>query len=209
MIAQPFDTDRLDLVPLRADHAEEMHGVLSDPALHTFIGGAPEDLRTLRARYERMTAGSPDPAVTWLNWVISLRAEGRLTGTIQATITANRTRDAPTAGPPTAASPTAGLPTAEIAWVVGLPWQGRGIATEAARGLVDWLGAQPVREIIAHIHPEHHASAAVAVAAGLAPTADWQDGEIRWRRSPAARHAGMDKAHGQLTVSNFQSSSCG
>jgi RimJ/RimL family protein N-acetyltransferase len=27
----------------------------------------------------------------------------------------------------------------EIAWVVGTPWQGRGIATEVARGLVDWL----------------------------------------------------------------------
>jgi hypothetical protein len=105
MIAQPFGTDRLDLVPLRADHAEEMHGVLSDPALHTFIGGAPEDLRMLRARYERMTAGSPDPAVTWLNWVISLRDEGRLTGTIQATITPSRPWDVPTAGPLTVGYP--------------------------------------------------------------------------------------------------------
>ena len=71
---------------------------------------------------------------------------------------------------------------AEVAWVVGAPWQGRGIATEAARGLVEWLGRQPVREVRAHIHPEHHASAAVAAAAGLAPSHVWQDGELRWLR---------------------------
>jgi RimJ/RimL family protein N-acetyltransferase len=58
---------------------------------------------------------------------------------------------------------------AEIAWVVGTPWQGQGIATEAARALVAWLRNRSVRTVIAHIHPRHHASAAVAAAAGLTP----------------------------------------
>jgi len=154
-----IETARLDLLPLRVDHAEEMAAVLSDPALHTFIGGAPDTPEDLRSRYQRMVAGSPDPAVTWHNWVIRLRAEACLTGTVQATVSGA---------------------TAEIAWVVGIPWQGRGIATEAARGLVAWLGEQPVDTVIAHIHPDHHASAAVATACGLAPTDEWQDGEIRW-----------------------------
>ncbi|MFG3022617.1 GNAT family N-acetyltransferase [Streptomyces sp. NPDC048254] len=161
LAAGSIGTDRLELLPLRVGHAGEMAAVLSDPALHTFTGGTPDTPEALRSRYRRLTAGSPDPAVSWLNWVIRLRAESCLTGTVQATV----------AGP-----------VAEIAWVVGTPWQGRGIATEAARALVAWLTRQPVHTVIAHIHPDHHASAAVATAAGLTPTDVWHDGEIRWHR---------------------------
>lgn len=163
---QTITTRRLDLLPLLVEHAEQMAAVLSDPALHTFTGGTPETPQALRARYQRMTAGSPDPAVSWLNWVIWVRDEACLAGTVQATI-----------------SPSGHGPIAEIAWVVGTPWQGRGIATEAAQGLVDWLSQQPIPTIIAHIHPDHQASAAVAVAAGLTPTDEWHEGEIRWGRS--------------------------
>ena len=162
--AQAISTDRLDLLPLRVDHAEEMAAALSDPALHTFTGGTPDTPEALRSRYHRLTAGSPDPAVSWLNWVIRLRTDSCLTGYVQATV--------------------AGA-VADIAWVVGTPWQGRGIATEAARALVDWLTRQRVPTVIAHIHPDHHASAAVATAAGLLPTDIRQDDEIRWsRRAP-------------------------
>jgi RimJ/RimL family protein N-acetyltransferase len=166
LAAQAISTRRLDLLPLHVEHAEEMAAVLSDPALHTFIGGTPDTPQALRSRYQRMTAGSPDPAVSWLNWVIRLRDEACLTGTVQATV-----------------GPSGHGLTAEIAWVVGTPWQGRGIAGEAARGLVDWLSRQPVQTVIAHIHPEHRASAAVAAAAGLIPTDEWHEGEIRWHRS--------------------------
>jgi RimJ/RimL family protein N-acetyltransferase len=157
-------TARLDLEPLRAEQAEEMATVMSDPALYEFTGGSPPAARELRSRYERWAAGSPDPAVTWCNWVIRLRQEDCLTGTVQATITH---------------SGQAGQ--AEIAWVVGTPWQGRGIATEAARALVGWLAGQGPRVVIAHIHPDHRASAAVAAAAGLSPTAERRDGEVLWR----------------------------
>jgi RimJ/RimL family protein N-acetyltransferase len=166
MTTRTISTRRLDLLPLHVGHAEEMAAVLSDPALYTYIGGAPDTAQVLRSRYQRMTAGSPDPAVTWLNWVIRLRDESCLTGTVQATI-----------------SPGAPGAVAEIAWVVGTPWQGRGIATEAAQRLAGWLSRPPVHAVIAHVHPEHRASAAVATAAGLTPTNEWHDGEIRWHRS--------------------------
>ncbi|MFD5649543.1 GNAT family N-acetyltransferase [Streptomyces sp. NPDC127039] len=166
MTARPLSTRRLDLLPLHVEHAEEMATVLSDPALHTFIGGTPDTPQALHSRYQRMTAGSPDPAVTWLNWVINLRDASCLTGTVQATI-----------------SPDGHGAVAEIAWVVGTPWQGRGIATEAARALVYWLSQQSVHAAIAHIHPDHGASGAVATAAGLTPTDEQHDGETRWHRS--------------------------
>jgi len=159
--AEPIHTDRLTLLPLRAGHAGEMAAALADPDLHAFIGGAPLSPQDLRARYERLVAGSPDPAVSWCNWVIQLRGPGCLVGTVQATISADG-------------------PTAEVAWVVGTPWQGQGIATEAARALVAWLGQRSVPAVIAHIHPDHQASAAVAAAAGLTPTDQRHDGEVRW-----------------------------
>ncbi|SDP97217.1 GNAT family N-acetyltransferase [Lentzea jiangxiensis] len=154
-----ISTARLDLIPLRVEHAAEMAEVLADLALHTFTGGAPLTPEALSARYERLTAGSPDPGTRWLNWVIALRDEDRLTGTVQAAITDH---------------------VAEVAWVVGIPWQGRGIAREAAQGLVTRLRTRPVHTVIAHVHPDHHASAAVAASVGLTPTSEVHDGEVRW-----------------------------
>ncbi|WNI23227.1 GNAT family N-acetyltransferase [Streptomyces sp. ITFR-16] len=158
----PFATARLDVLPLRVAYADEMAAVLADPALHVFTGGAPESADGLRARYARQTAGSPDPAVLWWNWVLRVRDEDRLAGYVQATVD------------------TAGA-RAEIAWVVGSGWQGRGYAKEAAVGLVAHLRAGgAVRTVVAHIHPDHTASAAVAAAAGLVRTGEWEDGEERW-----------------------------
>lgn len=156
---EPFATPRLDALPLRVAHADEMAAVLDDPALHTFTGGAPETPEALRARYARQTAGSPDPDEVWWNWVLRERGEGRLIGYVQATVRG---------------------PRAEIAWVVGTPWQGRGYAREAARALLTHLYGTGVRTAVAHIHPEHAASAAVAAAAGLRRTGEWEDGEERW-----------------------------
>jgi RimJ/RimL family protein N-acetyltransferase len=157
-------TRRLDLLPLCVGHAEEMAEVLSAPELHRFTGGVPETGQALRARYERLVAGSPDADVSWCNWVVRLRGTGDLTGTLQATVTA---------------ADAGGV--AEVSWVVGKDWQRRGIATEAATGLVSWLATRPVRTVIAHIHPDHRASAAVAAAAGLTPTGHLHDGEVRWQ----------------------------
>ncbi|GGJ97251.1 acetyltransferase [Streptomyces camponoticapitis] len=173
--AEVIETERLLLVPQRVEHAREVAVVLADPALYTFIGGEPATAEELATRYARMAAGPSDPAVSWCNWVIRLRegeegdGQGRLAGTVQATISPAGPRDEPWV-------------VADIAWVVGTSMQGRGIATEAARGLVRRLEQHPVRDIAAHVHPDHAASAAVARAVGLEPTDEWHDGEVRWLR---------------------------
>lgn len=165
--AEPIETHRLRLLPLGPEHAGEMAGVLADQELYAFTGGTPPGRDELRAQYERWSAGSPDPAESWLNWVIWLRDERLLAGTVQATITVEHVAQV--------------AEVAEVAWVVGRPWQGRGIATEAARALVTWLLAGSITVVAAHIHPAHAASEAVAAAAGLAPTAEWLQGERRWQ----------------------------
>lgn len=154
----------LDLEPLTVEHADELHRLLDDPALHTFTGGQPADIHELRARYARQVLGrSPDGSQRWLNWVVRDRDTGRAVGTVQATVT---TAD--------------GRRTAEVAWVVARPHQRRGYAREAARTMAAWLRAHGVQELVAHVHPDHTASAAVARTLGLGPTGTVVDGEVRW-----------------------------
>ena len=153
----PYRTDRLAMLPLQIEYAGEMAEVLSDPSLYTFIGGEPPTVEALQARYRRQLAGPDREYEQWLNWVV--QHDDELIGFVQSTLTGR---------------------TAEIAWVIGKPWQGRGYAKEAARGLVTWLQVQPVDRIIAHIHPDNLPSAAVATAAGLTRTDQLEDGEYLW-----------------------------
>jgi 2-keto-3-deoxy-L-arabinonate dehydratase len=166
---QGWRTERLDLEPLTADHAAELAPVLDDAALHEFIGGAPLPAAALAQRYARLAARrSPDGHYLWGNWVMRVRDTGNAIGTMQVTM--------PTGGP--AAGP------AEVAWVVGVQAQGRGYAKEAACGLVALL-LEAGWTVVAHIHPAHLASQRVARAAGLSPTEEVHDGEVRWIASPA------------------------
>lgn len=161
---QGWHTERLDLEPLTAGHAAELAPVLDDAALHEFTGGAPLSPAALTARYARLAERrSPDGHQLWGNWVMRVRGTGQAVGTLQVTLPA---------GGPTAAP-------AEVAWVVGVQAQGRGYAKEAASGLVALLRADGWT-VIAHIHPAHLASQRVARAAGLSPTGEVHDGEVRW-----------------------------
>ena len=157
-------TKRLSLTPLRVEDAEEMAGVLGDERLHEFISGKPDTIAGLRERYARLVAGSPDADEVWLNWIVRRRADAQPMGTLQATVTM---RD--------------GESTANVAWVIGLDWQKQGFASEAARALVGWLRQHGADNVVAHIHPDHEASAGVALRAGLRPTDEEADGERVWR----------------------------
>ncbi len=152
-------TPRLVLEPLRVDHAEEMATVLDDPALHRFTGGLPDTVDELRARYVRQVAGSADERMQWLNWVV--RAGPGAVGYVQVTLMR----------PP-------GGPVAELAWVIGTAYQGRGYAREGAAAVVATLPEDTL--LVAHIHPDNRASAAVARALGLVPGEHVVDGETRW-----------------------------
>jgi RimJ/RimL family protein N-acetyltransferase len=160
LAAEPITTPRLHLEPLRIDHAGELAPVLDDRALHAFTGGAPSTEEELRERYARQVAGrSPDGADDWLNWVVRDRGSHEAVGTLQATVSGR---------------------TAELAWVIATSHQGEGLATEAATAVRDVLRAAGVASFVAHVHPDHAASAAIARRLGLRPTQARDDGEIRW-----------------------------
>jgi RimJ/RimL family protein N-acetyltransferase len=128
-----------------------MVDVLADPALYEFIGGEPPTESDLVARYTRQVSREE-----WLNWIVRLRESGEAIGTVQVTL-----------------KPDA----AELAWVVSTNAQGHGYATEATQAVIAWLDADL---LIAHIHPDHVASNAVATRLGFQPTDQLKDGEVRW-----------------------------
>ena len=166
-VAEVIETGRLTLEPLRVDHAPEMAVTLADERLHEFTGGAPATGAQLRDRYAFQVAGhSPDGSQGWLNWIARDRATGHAVGTVQATTYLDASR-----------------PTAEVAWVIGAGYQRRGYATEAATAMAAWLRRHGTEVLIAHVHPDHHASARVCARLGMAATDHIVDGETRWSTS--------------------------
>jgi len=162
---------RLLLEPLRQDHADEAFPLLHDPRLNTFTGGAPDTRGQLAARFARQVVGSsPDGRHGWLNWMLRHRDGGPLLGTVQATLA--RVEEPLVRNTETL--------EAELAWVIGHDHQGNGYATEASAAVLAWLTTRGVRRVTAHIHPDHHASAAVAHRLGLRPTDRVVDGELLW-----------------------------
>ncbi|HKX75113.1 MAG TPA: GNAT family N-acetyltransferase [Acidimicrobiia bacterium] len=155
-------TERLRLVPLNVDNAERLASVLGDAAIYEFIGGQPDSEDELRERYRWLAQAEPDSSEErWFNWVVEEASTATAIGTVQATVSGAE---------------------AEVAWIIGVEWQGQGFAKEAAGALVQWLLSRGVKTISANVHPDHAASAAVASAAGLLATGDRVDGEVVWRR---------------------------
>ncbi len=110
---------------------------------------------------------SADGRQWWCNWIVTTGDDAHPVGYVQATAQS---------GPDT----SDGALQAELAWVIGSRHQGRGLATDAARGMVAFLTERGVTRFIAHIHPNHVASARVASRLGMHRTGDMLDGENQW-----------------------------
>jgi len=151
-------------VPLRAEDADELCEVLDDERLHEFTGDRLASVTELHDRFVLLAAGSPRAGETWLNWVVRRRLDSQALGTVQVTMRA-----------------VEGRQVARLGWMIGIPWQGQGFASEAATALVKWVRRQGVDEIGAHIYPGHRASEAVAARAGLRQTEEEFEGERVWR----------------------------
>lgn len=164
-------TNRLELLPLVQAHAEQLFSILSDVSLYEHTHETPPPtLEVLRARYARLRSRrSPDGNQVWLNWLLQRAGSDEAIGYVQATIFSGE---------------------AKVAWVVGIPWQGRGYATEAARAMVAWLQSAGVDVTRATISPLHTASQRVAAKAGFRPTDQVVDGEDVWVLLRASSRSG-------------------
>lgn len=82
-----------------------------------------------------------------------------------------------------------GWPGFEIGWLIGVEYQGRGYATEAATAALDWCFEQlEENHVISLIHPDNAASIRVAEKLGERP-----EGETRVRDIHVVVY-GMDRA---------------
>lgn len=110
--------------------------------------------------YRSQVVGPPEGDEDWHNWILRLREAETAIGFVQATVVADR---------------------ADIAWLVGVKWQGKGFATEASLAIRDWLASLGVEHFRAHIHPGHAISGRVAAAVGMSATDEVDDdGEVIW-----------------------------
>ena len=153
--------DRLHLTPMMASHAEVMFPILSDKELYRFTEDEPpESEMALETSYRKLESRkSPDESQLWLNWLVNLGEDDTPIGYVQATVSES---------------------DADIAWVIGLKWQGDGYASEAVGALVKWLRAKGVKAIRCCIKPNHVASQRVASNAGLTKSDLVEDGEDVW-----------------------------
>lgn len=132
----------LRLEPQIRAHAAELFGVLDDPALYRYTGGAPPaSAAALEARLGRLESrNSPDGRVAWLNWVVRDIA-GEVVGYVRATVDG---------------------PSAEIAYVIGQRFWRRGYAASATRTMLGELAtAYGVTEATATVDDGNAASLAL------------------------------------------------
>jgi ribosomal-protein-alanine N-acetyltransferase len=116
-----YETERLRLEPLRASHAPEMFGMLSDPRLYRFVPrDPPPSLESLTARFRTLeTRASPAGDEIWLNWVAREKAGNACLGRVEATVRRDR--------------------SAYLAYEIAAERWGAGFATEACRRIVTAL----------------------------------------------------------------------
>ena len=140
--------------------------LLKDPEIHVFTGGhPPASAADVSAKIRRRESRrSPAGDELWLNWTLRLKTDQSAVGYVQAGVKQDR---------------------ADLAWVVGVPFQRRGYASEASQRVLRWLrGDLGVHEFRANIHPDHVASHRVARNIGLLKSGERTDeGEEVWGAS--------------------------
>jgi RimJ/RimL family protein N-acetyltransferase len=158
-----LETEHLFLSPMYATDSELLFELLKEPALHTFTGNeTPSSVQELRKRlilWEQRR--SPNGDEIWLNWTLRRKADGTVIGYVQVSMKTSQ---------------------GQIAWLIGLPFQKQGYATEATCRVMAWLKERiKSGEIRANIHPNHVASQAVARRLGLCLSSECTaDGEEAW-----------------------------
>ena len=141
----PALTSRLSIVPLRAAHAPLLFAHLADPRQYAYVPDAARaSVAELWQRFADLERGAPPGSgERWLNWVISLRADGAPLGTLQATVVPARGR-------------------AWIGYALFTHSWGQGYATEGCA----WLAAElaqrhAVRELLASVDTRNAKSIAL------------------------------------------------
>lgn len=153
-------TERLRLRPLRAADANALHGVYSHPLVEAWIG--PHTAERVAQEIEYQLAGQAERGYSV--WAVEDRSDGRFLGDCGLQPLEHKG------------------PEVELGYDMHPDVWGRGLATEAARAVVEAaLGPLGLDRVVAVVKPANAASRAVLEKAGL-------------------REAGRRGAYGELMV---------
>ncbi len=123
LLNAPLRSARLDLEPLEGHHAAALFDGLAHAGLYDFIPDNPPALDSLTKRYTLLERrSSPDGTQAWLNWALKRRDDGCYCGYIQATVD-HTTR------------------SVSIAYLVFVPYGGKGFGREAVTAMLEHLNA--------------------------------------------------------------------
>jgi len=138
-----------------------MFPVLVDRELYQFTGGEPpRSLVDVERWFSALeTRLSPDSSERWLTWIVQLIESSISIGYVQATVKDGK---------------------ADLAWLIGVNWQGQGYATEATGMLAGWLADNQIDKMTAHLHTDHKVSQRIARSVGLHRSGLLHDGEEIW-----------------------------
>ena len=187
----PLETDRLTLRPFTAADFEAIHAMRSDPDVVRYLYQeplSPEETRELLTR--RIAATSWTREGDWLGAAVVERASGLTVGDVGLCWVSERDR------------------TAEIGFTFDPRHQGKGLATEAGRALLDWaFTAAGLHRVIGRTEARNGASARVLEKLGMRREAhlvenEWVKGEWQselvyavlereWAYSPESESQGL------------------
>jgi ribosomal-protein-alanine N-acetyltransferase len=142
-------TGRLELRPFRPEDAAELHEIFSDPETHTIGQGPFTSLAQTAAWISRRAETERAHGLLW--YAACDQGDGRMLG--NCGLFAGRT----------------GSAEPEIGYEVRRSCQGRGLATEAARAVLDDALASGTSRVWATIRPHNTASMRVAAKIGMTP----------------------------------------
>jgi [ribosomal protein S5]-alanine N-acetyltransferase len=171
-----IETERLELVPCQLKHFEaiinnesELDSVLQVTRAEGWLG-FPEAIEAMEPSYEYLK--THPTALGWWTYLFVLKADRKLIGL--GGFKGEATDDG----------------IVEFGYALAPSYRGRGLATEASRGMIQYAFNHPfVTEVIAHTLPEHNPSTRVLKRAGLRFTSvvnDPSHGEV-WRWSLTRR----------------------
>lgn len=142
-------TGRLELRPFRPEDAAELHEIFSDPDTHTIGDGPFTSLAQTAAWISRRADTERQYGLLW--YAVRDRVTGRLLG--NCGLFAGRT----------------GSAEPEIGYEIRRSFQGQGLASDAARAVLDDALASGIGRVWATIRPHNTASLHVAAKIGMTP----------------------------------------
>jgi len=114
-----FSSQRLDMILIHKEHAQQTHSFLQNPDLYTYLPKDPPTLLAVEKQYRFWEdRSSPDGSEYWLNWVVFYKKI--CIGTLQAGVQRS-------------------TKVASIAYMISTAYQGQGFATEAVAAMIEHI----------------------------------------------------------------------